>query len=157
MREIRRAKKISGIFPVNELDLTDQRVIRTTTRTRGTTGRASRGRDGASNHRRGSTVLCFRSGRKEKTHAVPHEFQGGQRGFREVLKRVFANQRSVTKGRPANAAAAVSQQGRQACLAAAWLVKIFIAILKLSLYPPMSQETADGKSAILPGNKARPV
>jgi hypothetical protein len=47
----------------------------------------------------------------------------------------------------------VSQQGRQACSTAARLVKIFIAILKLSLYPAMSQETANGKSAISPGNK----
>jgi hypothetical protein len=47
----------------------------------------------------------------------------------------------------------VSQQGRQACPTAAWLVKIFIAILKLSLYPAMSQETGNRKSAISPGNK----
>jgi hypothetical protein len=47
----------------------------------------------------------------------------------------------------------VSQQGRQACSAAAWLVKIFIAILKPSLYPAMSQETAKRRSGILAGNR----
>lgn len=90
----------------------------------------------------------FDFGRKRKPTQCLMSFQGRQRGFREVLKRVFANQRSVTKGRPANAAAAVSQQGRQACSTAAWLVKIFIAILKLSVYPPLSQATADEKTAI---------
>jgi hypothetical protein len=83
----------------------------------------------------------FRFGRKEKTHAAPYWVSRGDCvGFERFLKRLFANQRSVIEGRPASAAAVVSQQRRQACPAAAWLVKIFIAMLKLSPYPPMSQE-----------------
>jgi len=66
---------------VNELDLTDQCVIRTTTRTRGTTGRASRGRDGANNHRRGSTVLYFDSVKKRKPTRCLMSFKGDSVGF----------------------------------------------------------------------------
>jgi len=92
------------------------------------------------------TVLYFDSAEKRKPTQCLIGFKGRLRGFREVLKRVFANQRNVIEGLPASAAAVVSQQGRQTCPAAAWLVKIFIAMLKVSPYPPGSQETADGNS-----------
>ena len=51
-------------------------------------------------------------------------------GFERFLERFPPNQRNVTEGSPASAAAVVSQQGRQARPAAAWLVNIFIAMCK---------------------------
>jgi hypothetical protein len=84
MREIV-SYEVSGIFGVNEIELTDQRVSMTTTRTHGTTGCASRGRDGASDHRQVVRAL-FDAVEKRKTHEVPHEFQGATAWVREVLK-----------------------------------------------------------------------
>jgi hypothetical protein len=88
-------------------------------------------------------VLYFDAA-EEKTHAAPYEFQGRLRGFVSFLKCVFANQRSVTGGSPDSAAAVVSQQVRQAW-PAAWLVRVFIAIVEINPYPLISQDTAEGE------------
>ena len=87
--------------------------------------------------------FLFRSGRKEKTHAAPYGFQEAPAWVSRGSWSEFPpNQRNVTEGSPASAAAVVSQQGRQASPAPAWLVNIFIAMCKLNPPLPKSQEAA---------------
>jgi hypothetical protein len=75
----------------------------------------------------------FRIGRKEKTHAAPYGFQEATAWVSRGSWSEFPpNQRNVTEGSLASAAAVVSQQGRQASPAPAWLVNIFIAMCKLN-------------------------
>jgi hypothetical protein len=89
MRKFRRGKKIRD-FPVNEIDLTDPRVIKTTTRTRGTTGRASRGRDEAGDHGRGNTVLYFEAVKRENPRSALWVSRRDCVGFERFLERISA-------------------------------------------------------------------